>query len=203
MEQLLEITRVPYEFQMKVKGGTLEYKRGTVEMEVSRSDTGGLDIKGRPIQVQVDTYEARNSLRPTTMRSNEQNAEMARNAAYEATAVYASHGQLFMNAKVGEDVMNQIAAEQTNEQIAPKQAGIDFLPDAGAEIDWQEGDLQIRYDMEKLNFDWKIERPEFKFTPPDIEMEFTAGKLNIKYMGGFMYVPASADPNYKPVDVRA
>lgn len=201
--QLLEVTRIPYEFQFKVKNGGLEYKRGTVEMEVSRSDDGGLDIKSSPIQLKADTFDARNSMRPTTATSVRQSAEAGKAAAYQATAVYAQQGKLVMNAKIGEDVMRQIASAHIDEQTQLQEANLEFLPDTGAQIDWEEGSLQIQYDMEKMNFDWKVEKPQFTFTPPDVEFHFKAGDLKFKYTGGPIYVPASSDPNYKPVDVKA
>ena len=34
----------------------------------------------------------------------------------------------------------------------------------------EEGDIQIRYEMEQMNLDWKISKGEFKFTPGDIEI---------------------------------
>ena len=64
--------------------------------------------------------------------------------------------------------------------------------------------MAIRYGMDKLTFDWKIDQGEFTFTPGDIEIT-TAQKnsMTIKYLGGPIYVPKSADPNYEPVDVEA
>ena len=64
--------------------------------------------------------------------------------------------------------------------------------------------MHIRYEMDKLNFDWRVIRPQFEFTPGDIELSVTQKPdVIIKYMGGPLYVPPSADPNYEPVDVQA
>jgi len=200
---LIEIKTVPIEIQMKVKNASLEYTRGTAEMEVSRSDTGGLSIKSRPIKLRLDTFEARNSVVPTTMRSIEQTAQKGQQAAYQATATYAQQGDLFLNAKLGEDVVTQIAAQHTNQQMELK-TGLEFLPKTGPNIQWEDGDIQIRYEMDKLNFDWKIGKGEFKFTPGDIEISIAQRPdVIIKYVGGPLYVPPSADPNYEPVDVHA
>ena len=201
--QLIEVTRIPYEFQIKVKSGSMEYKRGMVEMELSRGEDGGLDIKSSPIQLKVDSFDARNSISPSVGTSIKQAAEAGRNAAYEATAVYAQQGKLIMNAKVGEDVMNQIAGQQLNQDIQVPEANVEFLPSTAPQMEWEGGNLQIQYDMEKLNFDWKLEKPQFNFTPPEIEFHFKAGDIKIAYTGGPMYVPRSSDPNYKPVDVKA
>ena len=82
--------------------------------------------------------------------------------------------------------------------------GIDFLPKVGPEITWDPGEMNIRYEMDKLNFDWKLNQASFEFTPGDIEFTVTQRpEVVIKYIGGPIYVPPSSDPNYEPVDVRA
>ena len=65
MDPLIEIKTVPIEIQMKVTRAHLEYARGTAQVEISR-DKGGLNIRSQPIQVNLDTFEARNSVMPTT-----------------------------------------------------------------------------------------------------------------------------------------
>ena len=202
MYPLIEIKTVPIEIQVKTKHASMEYTRGTAEMEISRSDDGGLNIKSRPIQLQIDTFEARNSYNPTVSRTISQNAQAGKQAAYEATATYSQHGQLMLDAKLGENMIAQFARESVDKDIKT-QSGLDFIPDTGAEVDWEEGDLQIRYEMGKVNLDWKIEMGEFKFTPGDIELIVSQKpSVTYKYVGGPIYVPASADPNYEPVDVK-
>lgn len=204
MYPLIEIKTVPIEIRMKTTSATLEYTRGTAEMEVSRTEKG-LDIKSRPIKLQLDTFEARSSMTPTTLQSTDQAADSGKQAAYEATATYAKHGQLMLNARLGQDMVSEIAKEPTDEQIEKSgQVGLDFVPKAAPEIDWKDGNMEIRYEMDKLNFDWKIDNGEFKFTPGDIEIEVEQQpRVLIKYLGGPIYVPRSADPNYEPVDVEA
>ena len=202
MYPMIEIKTVPIEIQMKTTRASLEYTRGTAEMEISRSDNG-LDIKSRPIKLQLDTFEARNSLRPTTARSIEQAADAGRQAAYEATSTYAQHGSLMLNARIGQNMVAQFAQEPVNQQMETE-TGLDFMPKTGLNIDWEDGSMEIRYEMDKLNFDWKIDKGEFKFTPGDIEISVAQQPdVIIKYTGGPIYVPRSSDPNYEPVDVRA
>ena len=59
MYPLLEIKTVPIELQIKMTNATLEYSRGTAEMEIVRSDKGAVSVKSRPIQVQWDSFEQR------------------------------------------------------------------------------------------------------------------------------------------------
>ena len=110
MNQLIEITTVPIQIEMKTTNAKLEYARGTAEMEISRNE-GGLQIKSKPIRVNIDTFEARNSITPTLARRIEQDAEKGKQAAYEATATFVQQGQMMMKTKLGEDVMQQIAEQ--------------------------------------------------------------------------------------------
>ncbi len=202
MYPLIEIKTVPIEIEMKTHNARLEYRRGTAEMEISR-DPGGLNIKSRPIRLKLDTFEARNSLSPTPMRSITEAAQKGRQAAYQATGTYARHGKLFLNAKVGEDVVGKILAEPMQEAMNVE-AALDFLPQGGVNMDWEAGEMQIRYEMDKLNFDWKVDNASFEFIPGDIEISVSQmPDVIIKYIGGPLYVPPSADPNYQPVDIEA
>ena len=199
MKPLIEITTVPIQIEMKTTNAKLEYARGTAEMEISR-DKGGLSIKSRPIRVNIDTYEARNSVTPTLARSLEQNAQKGQQAAYQATATFAQQGKLMMETKWGEEVITQFAKESLMKNV--KDVGLTFLPETGPEITWDTGEMNIRYEMDKLNFDWKFGQGDFEFTPGDIELTVTQRpEVIIKYIGGPIYVPPSSDPNYEPVDV--
>jgi len=201
MNQLIEITTVPIQIEMKTTNAKLEYARGTAEMEISRNE-GGLQIKSKPIRVNIDTFEARNSITPTLARRIEQDAEKGKQAAYEATATFVQQGQMMMKTKLGEDVMQQIA-EQAMMKHTKLEVGMEFLPKTGPEITWDPGEMNIKYEMEKLNIDWKINEGDFEFTPADIEFTMTQRpEVIIKYVGGPIYVPPSSDPNYEPVDVR-
>ena len=71
MGPLIEITNVPIEIEMKVSHAKLEYTRGTAELEISR-DNGGLSIKSRPIRLNIDTFESRNSVVPTALKGEQQ-----------------------------------------------------------------------------------------------------------------------------------
>lgn len=201
MYPLIEIKTVPIQVEMKLTHARLEYARGTADMEVSR-DKGGLHIKSQPIRVNLDTFEARNSVVPTTATSIQQAAQKGRQAVYEATATYAQQGRMMMETKVGEDVIGQIAAASTGVG-QDVNVNIQFLPKTGPEITWQGGQMNIQYEMDKLNFDWRLQKMNFEFTPGDIEFSVKQRpEVIIKYVGGSLYVPPSADPDYEPTDVK-
>ena len=201
MYPLIEITTIPIEIEMKTTNARLEYARGTAEMEVSR-DRGGLSIQSRPIRVNIDTFEARNSVVPTTSTSIQQAAQSGRQAVYEATATYARNGRLMMESQQ-KDVSPRIAAASTG-MGQDVNVNIQFLPEVGADLSWEGGEMRIRYEMDKLNFDWRMQQMHFEFIPGDIEISVTQQPdVIIKYVGGPLYVPPSADPDYEPTDMRA
>ena len=200
MERLIEIKTVPIELEMKVNHARLDYKRSTVDLEISR-DQGGLQIRSKPIKVNIDTFEARNSVSPTAMRSIEQAAQRGQQKVYDTTATYARRGDLLLEAKIGEQLISQFAMEsqQVNTDFAMK-----WLPTTGPDISWDGGELSIRYAMDKLNFDWRMDNGNMEFIPGNIEFTVTQRPdVIIKYIGGPVYVPPSANSDHVPLDEQA
>ena len=108
---------------------------------------------------------------------------------------------MMMEAKI-KNVVPQLARQQT--QGEPVNNNIEFLPRAGPDISWDGGELSIRYEMDKLNFDWRMGQMNFTFVPGNIEFTMTQRPdVIIKYVGGPLYMPPSADPDYEPIDVQA
>ena len=95
MSQLIEIKSVPIEIEMKVSPARLEYTHASADLEISR-DRGGLNIKSRPIRLNVDTFEMRNSILPSPATSIEQLPQKGGQGAYDATATFAQHGYLLL-----------------------------------------------------------------------------------------------------------
>lgn len=201
MYPLIEITTIPIEIQMKVTPAHLEYSRGTAQVEIRR-DKGGLSIHSQPIRVNIDTFEARSSIVPTTAQSIQQQAQRGQQGAYEATAVMAREGRMMMEAKIDQDIIPQLARQQTMGQ--PTEVNVSFIPSQQPDISWTGGQMSIQYQMDKLNFDWRMKDMSFTFVPGDIEFSMTQRPdVIIKYVGGPLYVPPSSDPDYEPIDVKA
>lgn len=200
MYPLIEIQTVPIEIQMKVTRAHLEYAKGTAQVEISR-DKKGLSIRSQPIKVNIDSFESRNSVTPTTATMIQQQAQAGVQGAYQATGVLARQGRMMMEAKINQDVIPQLAKQQNLGE--PTNLNIDFLPSVAPNISWDGGEMSIQYEMDKLNFDWRMEQMSFTFVPGDIEFTMTQRPdVIIKYVGGPLYVPPSSDPDYEPVDVN-
>ncbi len=203
MKPLIQITTVPISYELKIQKAQVERHRGSAQLQISR-DKGGLQVKSDPIKVKIDTFEARNSMVPTTPTSIKQAAESGKQAAYEATARWAADNHLMMKAKIGEDAAGQIAERDFMNNMKTGEFEMGFIPKAGPNIQWSDPDITVRYEMDKLNFDWRISQGDFQFIPGDISLEITQmPDVRIQYIGGPIYVPPSSDPNYEGIDVMA
>lgn len=205
MEQLLQITTIPISYELKINNARLERHNGSAEIEISR-DKGGMKLRSRPIQIRLDTYDARNSVVPTTKTAISQAAQKGKSAAYAASAQYAREGKLMLQTKIGEgaQTIDQILAQRTAEPTGQFQLG--FIPTTGPEIDWEPASLSIEYQMDKLNFDLKVDQGSVEFIPGNIEMSISQyPEVNIEYIGDPIYVPPSAITRFtgEVVDVKA
>lgn len=201
MEQLLKITTIPLEYQMKIRSSRLEYDSSKAQLEMNRIE-GGLTAKSRLAKLNLDTYEARNSVVPTLKRSIYQTAEKGIQAAQSATAQAAQEGQQLLRAKDGGEALSQIFQQRT--QMPTGQFQLGFIPSAPVDITYQPADLELNYEMDKLNFELKVAQGKFEFIPGDIEFSITQQPdVLIEYVGSPLYVPPSASPDYEPIDVRA
>ena len=108
-----------------------------------------------------------------------------------------------LKTQIGEELVTQFAADTAAKDVKTN-IGIQFLPSVGPELDWDPGEVNIRFEMDKLNFDWRVNQTQFKFIPGDIEISVKQQPdVIIKYIGGPLYVPPSADPDHEPIDVQA
>lgn len=205
MEQLIKITTIPISYELKINDARLERHNGTAEVEISRNK-GGMQIKSRPIQIRLDTYEARNSVVPTTKTAIYEAAEKGRTAVYEAAAQYAQEGKLMLQTQIGEgaQTIDRILADRTAMPTGQFQMG--FIPTTGPEIDWIPPSLSIEYQMDKLNFDLRMDKGNVEFIPGSIEMIISQyPEVNIEYIGDPIYVPPSVAARFtgENIDVKA
>ena len=201
MGPLIKITTVPISYELKINNAKLERRSGTAELNLTR-DKGGLRIQSNNIKVNIDTFEARNSVVPTAKRSIEQLAEKGKSAAYEATARYTNEGAILMDAKLDGNALNQIFENRA--QMPTGEFTLGFTPSARPEISWSEPNISIQYEMDKLNFEFKLANGNFEFIPGSIEINIKQyPDVVIEYIGKPIYVPPSADPDYVEFSAKA
>jgi hypothetical protein len=127
---------------------------------------------------------------------------------YTATTEYAENGTLRMN------VQFQNNPNGGGVRYRAAGSGIDRMVDAAPRVSNAEAQpvssmpmisLKIDFDMARLSENRAAaQNTETDFIPPDLEVEIVEyPKVIIKYIGGPIYFPKSADPNYEPPATEA
>ena len=202
MSPLIEIKNVPIEIEMKISHAELKYTRGTADLEISKDPGKGMQIKSKPIKVNMDTFQSQGFVVPAANTAAASVSHQEKQRTYrQATASHAQQSHdLLLNAKLDQQVLGHLAMDHSS--AIPQENNLESVLSNSAET--SDAEMNIRFEMDKLNFDMRLSAQEFEFTPGDIE--FTVSQrpeVIITYVGGPIYVPPSSDPDYEPVDVQA
>ncbi|MEL7649222.1 MAG: DUF6470 family protein [Sedimentibacter sp.] len=200
IEPLIEIKTIPMSMELKINKSKFEIISTDATFEMTR-DKGGVQMQMKPTRLKIDTVEARYSAGiKSAMRSVEDSAQKGIQAAYEATARYAEEGNLKLDINFMDNPNPEIAMRRF---LSSVDFNIGFIPSIGPDISWEEGELSINFEIDKLDFDWNIERPEIKFIPGSIEFIINEyPRVEINYVGTPIFVPPSSNPDYKAIDTR-
>jgi hypothetical protein len=186
MKPLISIETVPISIEYtttKPERGS-STKNQSAKLSVSK-ENDRVTIKSNPISIQLqDRFE------PSAQRY----------MAYTATAEYSGSGTLRMNVRIqdGSD-----APESNAYRFQAAGSGIDRMIDAVPKVQPLSSapltGMRINFDMARLSAEIPADSAETSFIPPDLELEVMEyPKVIIKYIGGPIYFPRSADPHYVP-----
>ncbi len=204
---LLSITTIPIKVELNIVKGGMRNPRvdnpdAAFKMDIETKD-GNLQIHSEPMKIHIDTYAARSSLgygNYNNLDLFKRKSEEGFRLAYEGTARIASDGnQLARGVSPSEIAAQHMRAGQTVQTI------MDFLPKTGADVTFEDGVLNINYEVGDVNIDWEnAQMMPYEFTPGRVEISIAQmPRVEIEYLGGPIYVPPSADPNYQPaLDAR-
>ncbi len=197
---LLRITTIPISIELKITNAKLDLPEGSERQPKVNITTknGGFVMEAEPLKINIDTYQARKSLGYGHMTDGDmlaQKAQQGFSVAFQGTAKVASDGNaLARGASASELALQNARAGATMETI------MEFLPKEGADITFDAGKLKIDYQLGTQDFDWEtMARMPMEFIPGSVELIVRdRPRVEIEYLGGPIYVPASADPNYEP-----
>ncbi|MDF2948237.1 MAG: hypothetical protein K0R07_247 [Sedimentibacter sp.] len=201
IEPLLEIKTIPMSVEMKINKARYEIATTDATFELTRNK-GELQMQMKPTRLNIDTVEARYSAGiKSVIRSVEDYAKRGMQASYEATATYAREGNLMLDINIMDNPIPEMAMKKFMSDV---DFNLGFSPEVGADISWEIGSISMNFEMDKLDFDWNIERPKINFIPGSIEFIIKEyPRLEINYKGTPIFVPPSANPNYKEIDTFA
>ena len=196
---LLEITTIPIKIEIKVTNAKFEHNDDYSQPKVNiKTKDGGYVMEAEPLKLNIDTYEARKSLGYGHMNDSDmlqQKAQEGFSIAFQGTAKVAAEGdELARGMSPSEIALNNARAGAT------VQTRMDFLPKEGADVTFDQGQLNIEYQMGSQDIDWDIsQETPMEFIPGSVEFIVRdRPRVEIEYVGEPLYVPPSANPNYKP-----
>lgn len=199
VSNLLQITTIPIQIEIKVTNATFEPAEGERHPKVNiTTKDGGYVMQAEPLKLNIDTYKARSSLGYGNMTDGDVIAKKGQEGftiAYQGTCKIASEGnQLARGMTASEIAINNARAGATVSTI------MEFLPSTGAEVTFEEGKLNIEYQMGSQDFDWDLKSQlPMEFIPGSVELIVRdRPRVEIEYIGEPIYVPPSANPNYEP-----
>ena len=169
-----------------------------IEHRVTRPQ---MEMRNRPVQLNMDSFEARNSVTPTAMRSIEHYAALGRQSAFNAVGTISYEGTVMLDIHTRESPIPGFAAMRL--AGPPLEFNIGWLPEHPVNMDWIPGELHIEYHPDQIDATWHTGRGSFEFIPGGVEFIVTQHpQVIIEFVGEPVYVPPSANPNYEPaVDI--
>ncbi|MCL1789557.1 MAG: DUF6470 family protein [Oscillospiraceae bacterium] len=194
---LLKITTVPVQIEISVTRASLESPgKQLPRMNVSTSK-GGYKMKATPAKLNIDSYQARASVGAGGMKTGDlirDEAQRSIKIAYQGTARVVENGNSM--AKGASPVDIAVQNERAGQTI---QTIMEFIPKTGPEFSYEQGTLNINYELDDVNFDWEnLEAARMTFNPGRVEINVVQlPQVVIEYVGEPIYVPPSANPTYE------
>ncbi|MCL2071824.1 MAG: DUF6470 family protein [Oscillospiraceae bacterium] len=197
---LLQITTVPVQIEINVTRASLESPgKQLPRMNVRTSKKGGFKMEATPAKLKIDTYEARSSVGLGGMNTADlirDEAQRGIKLAYQGTARIVEDGNAVARGSSSVDIA--VKNERAGQTI---QTIMEFIPKTGANISFDDGALNIRYEMDNVDINWEhLEASRLVFNPGRVEINVAQHpQIVIEYVGEPIYVPPSANPDYEPV----
>lgn len=192
--QLLKITSTPMKYELEVENAKLEYQQDVTpscDITVSPSQ---LEMHSKEAQVRIDTYEARKSLGLTNIEDTiQQYAAKGKEHISKQIDEYVETGKAMGDIQDGVEIGDIVRQKM----LQQPELYTTFLPSAEAQISVDPGQLDINYKPGDVSLDWQVKDNSYTYKPGSVRMRITEyAHIDIEYLGGPMYVPPSADPDY-------
>ena len=185
MQQLITIETIPISIKY-VEKKSPAYINGIASRLQAAEQNREMAIKNKPIQIKMDSFVQSNNYKTY-------------NLTYTATAQYSDDGGLKLNVEMGDTEADKYVFQQIGRGIK------DILQYMTNDTHYSSefGSMQINFDLSQLpNALSSADNINMSFLPPDFEIEVVERpKVIIKYVGGPIYIPRSADPNYEPAEI--
>ena len=196
--QLLQITTRPIEYKLEVERARLEYNQDFLPTANTQIEPAKLEVKTRNTSVRLSTYEARKSLgQASSMDMSKNQFEKGKESISKTTRSYVDLGNDMSRIDTGITIADIFAQKFMGEQPILFTA---FIPSTGAEMYWVPYEVNSDFTDASVDYDWdtmEVMRNIMNYVPGSVRMTILQlPTVEVKYVGGHMYFPPSADPDY-------
>lgn len=184
-------------YELEIEHAKLEHQQEFMSEAKMTTTAPKLSIQSSNAEVQIDTYEARKSLGLQRIGDFiDMEAQNGKDSINQKTREYVEIGKemsnIHENATIPSIYQQKMLSEATSGSLYTA-----FLPSSGADISWKPAEISMSYDAGDISTDWQIAQNTMSYVPGSVRMKILEyADVNIEYLGGPMYVPPSADPNY-------
>jgi len=211
--QLIQITSIPIEYRLRITNAKLEL----VEMEKNGAKNGkdayekaaetasgsgiiesiGQELKTPIVKTQEDADKTDNNMAFLPQKEEDIAVKLASEYDAENIPILSPEEQFVSKIKADFEQMptvpQYIEKHNFNAEIFQKnQSRVNI------KLQSNRYDNIVKTYREMQEIAEKSTKKALKFVPGEIEMEvITKPKVEVKYIGGFQYVPPETDPNYK------
>lgn len=193
MKPLLEITTSPARYEYEVARAKLQISQQnpTVDRTTKRAS---LNMRKQSGRVEMNTVRRRSDMgfKGVVDMANyegERGVQIAR----EKTGDYAQMGnQLAMQHKGA-----NIPDTMWGQTMKHSQGDLVLMPVSPIELHYIPASLAVDFQPGEMSANWDVGKARLDFVPGSFKLNFTEfASINIQYIGGPLYVPPSADPNF-------
>lgn len=185
MEQLITIETVPIKIEY-VKKEPLKLSSVHPQNAKADNDVENIKVQSKPIRIALN-----DSFEPSTDYQWD-------NSTYTAIAKYGDDGKLNLEVQMEDGQATPIHFKHLSRGI-DQMAGL--VASQKIKSNSETASMMIPIETSTITSGTQTaDNANIEFIPPDIELKMTQRpQVIIKYVGGPIYVPRSADPNYKPI----
>ena len=194
IKPLLEITTTPARYEYEISRAKLQINQQhpTVERSVRRAS---LNIRTQAGRVEMNSVARRSDMgfKGVVDRANYE-ADQGRQLVSEATGNYAEFGNQLANIAHGGNIPDALYSQS----MQHSKGDLVLVPVSPIDIQYMPASLAMDFTPGEINTNWNIGKARLDFVPGSFNINFTQySSIKIEYLGGPVYVPRSADPNFE------
>lgn len=193
IKPLLQITTTPARYEYQVTKARLEIsqEQPTVERTTKRASLNMSQQAGR-LEMNTVRRRADMGFRGVVEQANYQ-ADKGQQAVKEVTENYVDAGNQLANFHKGANIPDTMWSQS----MQHSKGDLVLVPLSPVEIHYIPASLTTDFQPGEISANWDVGKARLEFVPGDFKLNFTQyASINIEYLGGPVYVPPSADPNF-------